>query len=115
MSRSNRLNPCLSREIKQRITIYICKIKLKTIFFSIIIKRIEDFLVANEQVLNDLENLHVVLLEHKSARADESAQAMTYCAAVNADVKRTMLCTIEKGMVRYQIPFMLFSIDIFRS
>lgn len=53
--------------------------------------------MANERVLNDLENLQVVLLEHKSARADETAQAIAYCAAVNADVKRTMLCTIEKG------------------
>lgn len=48
-------------------------------------------------MLNDLENVHVLLLEHKAVRAADAAFAIQQCASANVEVQRTIEAIIATG------------------
>lgn len=60
-------------------------------------QRIEEFKRAYDKANNDLENLHVVLLDNKSIRANETEKAMKTCSSLNDDVQYTIRTIIENG------------------
>uniref|UniRef100_A0A1B0D726 SESTD1-like spectrin repeats region domain-containing protein n=1 Tax=Phlebotomus papatasi TaxID=29031 RepID=A0A1B0D726_PHLPP len=59
--------------------------------------RVEEFKKAYERTVNDLENLHITLLDSKSLRANETEQALKTCATLNGDAQRLVHTVIETG------------------
>uniref|UniRef100_A0A1B0CIV5 Putative sec14 domain and spectrin repeat-containing protein 1 n=1 Tax=Lutzomyia longipalpis TaxID=7200 RepID=A0A1B0CIV5_LUTLO len=57
--------------------------------------RVEEFKKAYDRTVNDLENLHIALLDSKSLRANETEQALKTCAALNGDAQRLVYSVIE--------------------
>lgn len=60
-------------------------------------QRFEEFKKLYERATNDLENLHVLLLDNKAIRADETEQALRTCARLNGDVKVSLDATLTNG------------------
>ncbi|XP_059614887.1 SEC14 domain and spectrin repeat-containing protein 1-B [Phlebotomus argentipes] len=60
-------------------------------------QRVEEFKKAYDRSVNDLENLHVTLLDSKSLRANETEQALKTCATLNGDAQRLVQAVIENG------------------
>lgn len=69
-------------------------------FFSCERQRIEEFKKCFDKAINDLENLHVVLLDNKSIRANETDQAMKYCTKMNDDVQKAIRSVIDNGKLK---------------
>lgn len=63
----------------------------------VFLQRIDEFQHSYEKVLNDLENVHVVLLEHKAVRAADAAYAVQHCDAIHVDVQHTIEAIIANG------------------
>lgn len=61
------------------------------------LQRFEEFKKLYERATNDLENLHVLLLDNKAIRADETEQALRTCARLNGDVKVSLDATLTNG------------------
>lgn len=60
-------------------------------------QRFEEFKVLHERASSDLENLHLLLLDNKAARAEETEQALRTCARLNGDVKLSLDATLTNG------------------
>lgn len=63
-----------------------------------VLQRIDEFQHKYDKVLNDLENVHVLLLEYKAVRAADAAYAVQHCAAAHVEVLRTIEAIISNGM-----------------
>lgn len=50
-----------------------------------------------ERASNDLENLHLLLLDNRAVRADETEHALRTCARLNGDVKMSLDATLTNG------------------
>lgn len=61
------------------------------------LQRFEEFQKLHERATNDLENLHLLLLDNKSIRADETEQALATCARLNGEVKASLDATLTNG------------------
>lgn len=61
------------------------------------LQRFEEFKRLHERATNDLENLHLLLLDNKSVRADQTEQALRTCARLNGDVKLSLDATLTNG------------------
>lgn len=68
------------------------------------LQRIEDFQRAYAKVLNDLETLHVLLLEHRAVRSADAAYAVQHCAGAHVEVLRSIEAIIANGTFRIQPP-----------
>lgn len=61
------------------------------------LQRFEEFKKLHDRATNDLENLHLLLLDKKSIRADETEQALRTCAHLNGDVRTSLDATLTNG------------------
>lgn len=69
----------------------------QSIDFMSPLQRFEEFKRLHERATNDLENLHLLLLDNKSVRADQTEQALRTCARLNGDVKLSLDATLTNG------------------
>lgn len=63
-------------------------------------QRIEEFKKCFDKAINDLENLHVLLLDNKSIRANETDKAMKHCTQMNDDVQKAIRTVIDNGKLK---------------
>lgn len=61
------------------------------------LQRFEEFKKLHDRATNDLENLHLLLLDNKSVRADETEKALRTCARLNGDVRVSLDATLTNG------------------
>ncbi|GAB0100258.1 SEC14 domain and spectrin repeat-containing protein 1 [Sergentomyia squamirostris] len=59
--------------------------------------RIEEFKKAHDRTVNDLENLHITLLDSKSLRGNETEQALETCSTLNEEAQSLVQTVIETG------------------
>jgi hypothetical protein len=68
--------------------------------FSYSFQRFEEFKKSYEKAINDLENLHIVLLDNKSIRASEIETTLKTCTALNLDVQKFIQTVMDHGEFR---------------
>jgi hypothetical protein len=66
-------------------------------FFEFYFQRIEEFKKSYEKAINDLENLHIVLLDNKSIRASEIESTIKSCSIINLDVQNFIQNVMDNG------------------
>lgn len=61
------------------------------------LQRFEEFKKLQERATNDLENLHLLLMDYKAVHADETEEALRTCTRLNGDVRVSLEATLSNG------------------